>query len=333
MYREGNYTFRVSAVSGIIEFANDSPYSEDSPVAHITLDPSVSTLITVTASEGGRIIAGGGRYRKGAFLELFVTANAGYTIDGWYENGEKISSSEWYYFLVENERTLQARFTYTGNLLAPTIAYNPLSQSKNVGKSARFEVIALSLVTPLGTLYYQWQKDGEDIPGATESVYEIDAVTVAHAGAYTCLVTTLYRLAGEPAVSGDVPFPDVKTGEWYTDAVIWAAQAGLVKGYLDGTFGWNDPVTREQAVTVLYNYAKAKGWDVSAANGLAAFEDADEISDWALPALKWAVAVGLLKGRTETTTVPAGSSTRAELATLLKRFADLFDLPAEDAAD
>jgi hypothetical protein len=66
------------------------------------------------------------------------------------------------------------------------------------------------------------------------------------------LLTTLYRLAGQPAVTGKNPFPDVSDGQWYTDAVIWAAEFGLLNGYPDGTCGWDDPVTREQAVTLLY---------------------------------------------------------------------------------
>ena len=162
------------------------------------------------------------------------------------------------------------------------------------------------------------------------------------------LVTVLYRLEGSPSVTGDIPFSDVGGGDWYSDAILWASENGVVEGYNDGRFGLNDPVTREQAVTILYRYAMAKGLDVSASADLSAFSDMSQISDWAKDAMSWAVAEGIIQGRTATTIEPAGISTRAEVATILMRYIEDFmgkagdtsepvdddsDVPADDTDD
>jgi len=136
------------------------------------------------------------------------------------------------------------------------------------------------------------------------------------------LVTVLYRLDGKPAVSGDIPFLDVKSGEWYSDAILWASEHGIVLGYDSATFGLNDPVTREQAVAIIHRYAKYKDLDVSQSADLTLYTDADDISDWALDAMKWAVAAGIIQGRTPTTIAPQGTSTRAEIAMVFKRFVE-----------
>ena len=135
------------------------------------------------------------------------------------------------------------------------------------------------------------------------------------------LVTALYRLAGSPSVHGQTSFTDVKDDTWYSAAIAWAAETGLVDGYGDGTFGPEDEITREQMAAVLYRYARYKGYDVSQA-GMALREYADygEISGWALESLAWANAAGLVTGRTASTIVPQGLSTRAEVATLIMRF-------------
>jgi len=139
------------------------------------------------------------------------------------------------------------------------------------------------------------------------------------------LVTVLYRLEGGPAVSGETPFADVKSGEWYSDAILWAGENDIVVGYSDGTFGLNDPVTREQAVAIIYRYAISKDLDVSPSSDLSRFSDVGDISDWALDAMKWAIAEGIIQGRTATTAAPQGTSTRAEVAMIFKRFIESAD--------
>ena len=136
------------------------------------------------------------------------------------------------------------------------------------------------------------------------------------------LVTVLYRLEGKPAVSGANAFSDVTSGEWYTDAVIWANANGIVGGYGSDLFGTNDPITREQMAAMLLRYADYKKCDTAKTNDLAAYADADVIASYAMDAMKWANAEGLITGRTATTLAPSGTATRAEVATILMRFAE-----------
>lgn len=134
------------------------------------------------------------------------------------------------------------------------------------------------------------------------------------------LVTVLYRIENSPAVNGSSAFSDVKAGEWYADAVIWATDQKLISGYGDGVFGTNDRITREQMATILYRYAQWKDIDVTKTTSLSAYSDAEQISPWALDAMKWCVAEGLIGGIDSTTLAPEGYASRAQVATILTRF-------------
>lgn len=134
------------------------------------------------------------------------------------------------------------------------------------------------------------------------------------------LATILYRMEGSPAVTGENPYTDVAAGTWYTDAVLWASEQGIVNGYGNGKFGPLNNITREQLAAMLLRYSDCKKYDTAARNDLTSYADADDISAWALEALRWANAQGLVNGRTETTLVPQGDTTRAETATVLMRY-------------
>ena len=152
--------------------------------------------------------------------------------------------------------------------------------------------------------------------GTSETTFE-PQTTMSRA----MLVTVLHRMEGEPKPASETSvFEDVPEGTWYTEGVTWAAEMGIVEGYGDGKFGPTDDVTREQMAAILYRYSVWKGYDVSKASDLAAYEDKDEVHDWAMTAMRWANAEGLIIGRTETTLVPRGNATRAEVATILMRY-------------
>ena len=136
------------------------------------------------------------------------------------------------------------------------------------------------------------------------------------------LVTVLYRMAGEPSVSGEGRFADVASGQWYADAVKWAAANGIAEGVSETAFAPLTNITREQFVTMLYRFAKYKQYSTAGAAALDQFEDAQSVADWAEAAMQWAVSAGLVTGRTESTLVPGGTATRGEMATLLMRFAE-----------
>ena len=134
------------------------------------------------------------------------------------------------------------------------------------------------------------------------------------------LVTILYRVAGEPESTATNPFADVADGQWYTNAVIWAAENGIVKGVNTTTFAPNDQITREQIATILFRYAKAEKVE----GKLAGFPDAGKVSDYAADAMAWAVEQGLINGISEsdgkTYLAPQETATRAQIAVILMRY-------------
>lgn len=134
-------------------------------------------------------------------------------------------------------------------------------------------------------------------------------------------VTALYRMEGEPQAEPSYLFADVSAGEYFANAAAWANASGIVKGVDTNHFAPNDKITREQLTAVLYRYAQYKGFDVSAATELSGFADSGKISAYAVDAIKWACSVGLINGRTENILAPQGCATRAEVATMLQRFA------------
>lgn len=138
------------------------------------------------------------------------------------------------------------------------------------------------------------------------------------------LVAMLYRLEGSPKVLGISRFTDVKAGAWYTDAVIWAQSLGIVQGYGNNLFGPNDPITREQLVVFLYLYSMIKGRDTSALGDLSRFVDADQISDWATEAMKWAEGIGLIQGKGKDNLDPGAFATRAEIAAIMLRYIEIY---------
>lgn len=134
------------------------------------------------------------------------------------------------------------------------------------------------------------------------------------------IVTILWRLAGEPA-GANAPFTDLTQG-WYQEAVGWALQNGITTGKTASTFEPDAPMTREQFAAFLYRYAELQGLDMSARADLAAYSDTGDISAYAADYIEWAVAQGIITGRTTTTIVPGGNATRAEMATMLMRFCE-----------
>ena len=135
------------------------------------------------------------------------------------------------------------------------------------------------------------------------------------------IVTVLYRMEGEPEVTAKNPFGDVKSGKWYTDAVIWGAEKGIVSGISKTKFGPDEKVTREQLVTFFARFAEnVRSYDISKTADLSAYTDSGKISSYAKDYFAWAVATGLVNGKTATTLDPRGNATREQFAAILQRF-------------
>lgn len=136
------------------------------------------------------------------------------------------------------------------------------------------------------------------------------------------LAVVLYNMEKQPESTGVNPFADVKADMWYTDAIVWANANGIVAGYDDSTFGLGDSITREQLASILYRYAQMKGYDVTEKADLTGYADSAAISGYAVEAMQWANANGIVNGMTATTLAPQGTATRAQVATMLMNFCE-----------
>ena len=137
------------------------------------------------------------------------------------------------------------------------------------------------------------------------------------------LVQILYNLEGKPKGTA-ANFSDVQADAWYAEAVGWAASNKVVTGYADGTFRPNAAVTREQAAAILYRYAQSKGIDVSVGENtnILSYVDVQQASEYAIPALQWAVGAGVLNGKNGGRLAPTGTATRAEIAAIMQRWCE-----------
>ena len=140
------------------------------------------------------------------------------------------------------------------------------------------------------------------------------------------MATILWRMEGSPAPKGKNSFTDVEAGKWYADAITWTAENGIFAGYGKDKFGPDDPITREQLAAIFYRYADYKGYDLTVKGDLDKFKDADKITDYAKTAMQWAVGSGLMKGKSGNLLDPQGTATRAEIAAMLHRFIEKYEL-------
>jgi len=140
------------------------------------------------------------------------------------------------------------------------------------------------------------------------------------------MATILWRMEGSPVPKGKNSFIDVEAGTWYADAITWTAENRIFAGYGKDKFGPDDPITREQLAAIFYRYADYKGYDLTDKGNLDKFKDADKITDYAKTAMQWAVGSGLVKGKSGNLLDPQGTATRAEIAAMLHRFIEKYEL-------
>lgn len=205
------------------------------------------------------------------------------------------------------------------------------------------------------TVYAKWEKIEEEVPEEPEETKETETISFKdvkesdwfyEAVSYAVenglmsgmsedifapntpltremLAVVLYNVEGQPESTEANTFTDVKGDMWYTDAILWANENGIVAGYDNGAYGVGDLITREQFATILYRYAQFKGYDTTQ-GGMAVreFSDYENISDYARPAMAWAVNAGIMGGMDDGTLMPQGKATRAEAATMLMNFCE-----------
>ncbi len=129
---------------------------------------------------------------------------------------------------------------------------------------------------------------------------------------------------GKPVVNYAMSYTDVDTDAWYAEAVRWATAQGIMSGYGYNKFGPNDDMTREQLVTIMYRYAQMKKVDVSIGEdtNILSYDDAFDVSEWAVPAMQWAVGAGIVNGTSASTLSPKNNASRAEIATIVMRYCE-----------
>ena len=253
--------------------------------------------ITATASTGGEIDpAGVSKVQYSKSITYTITPDAGYAIKSVLVDGKDVGSvSEYTFKNVTKKHTIHAIFEQV----------NPYTDIK-AGDWFYDDVL---YVTAIGLM--EGTGDGKFSPEITTD--------------RAMLVTVLWRLEGCPVVDSPVDFIDVADGLWYSDAIDWASANGIVNGYGDGRFGPDDTITREQMATIMWRYAKYKGYDVSVGDdtNILSYADAETVSDWAIPAMQWACGKDMIKGIVNNILDPAGDATRAQIATILYRFCNI----------
>ena len=292
-----------------VERVEDEPSEPENPDVpedpDVPVNPNPSYAITVEQPDHGTVTADPAAAKAGAKVTLTATPDEGYavgtiTVTDRFGDAVKVTENAdgTYTFTMPNGQvTVKATFVETEEP-APAMPFTDVKE---------------------GDWFYEevlYAYENGLMNGVGDNRFAPNSATTRG-----MLVTILYRLEGEPAVTGEAGFDDVAAGQWYTDAVIWAAANDIVNGIGDNQFGPENTLTREQLVTMLYRYAQNKGYDVTASADLSGYPDAGQIQSWAQEAMTWAVAEGIVEGM-DGNLNPAGHATRAQIATILMRFCE-----------
>jgi uncharacterized protein YfaP (DUF2135 family) len=325
----GEYEIRLEIVPESILDAFIQPVSFEVVNGMITVNAKQAFTVSFNLN-GGTRTGGGELIQKvtsgGAALAPAVTRTR-YTFVGW----DKAFGN------VTEDVTVTAQWRYNSGVNSTPSSSSPSSPQNETIAETEAPLTNLPPTEPWINPYTD-VADTDWFYDAVRAITERGLMGITSPGRFSpnvimtraWMVEILYRLEGRPLVSGSIPFTDITVGDWYSDAILWACKIGAVFGYSNGSFEPNNTITREQAMTILYRYAKIKGLDVGASADLSQFTDMNDISDWAMDAVKWTVAAGIINGRTAVSAVPQGNVNRAEIATIFKRYIDEFTVEDED---
>lgn len=293
---EGDNTTTYKPITFSVDLSGVAYYQAPSHGGSGSSGGSASTTYTLTFETNGGSAISKVTKNKGTTIDLaqYAPTKSGATFEGWYADKgltQKITSVK-----LDANTTVYAKWTEApvsglpfGDVKSADWFYNDVKYVYEKGMMA----------------------------GTAADVFAPNATTTR-----AMIVTILYRLEGSPAVTGTSAFVDVPAGQWYTDAVNWAAANQIVKGTSATTFAPNDSITREQMAAILYRYAQYKGYDVTKKADLSGYSDNGQVSAYAKDALAWANAAKLINGVTNTTLAPQGNATRAQVSAILHRFCD-----------
>lgn len=261
--------------------------------------------VTTSAVNNGGVNASPSNAEKGATITITLSPDKGYKLD-------KLTVTDGSGKTVSTVKKSDTVYTFTMPASAVKVGVSYVKATETPSKTKFNDVSAndwfasaVDYVTGKGMMN-----------GTADNTFSPKANTTRG-----MVVTVLYRLEHQPSTSA-ASFTDVASGAYYANAVAWANANGIVSGYGSGKFGPNDKVTREQLAAILYRYAQYKKYDVSGAKSLDGYTDAQSVSSYAVPALQWANAAGVVTGKSGNKLDPKGNATRAEVAAMLMRFCE-----------
>lgn len=305
---ENNETVTLSgAVKGTVTFVYTKKKSSDDGSGGGGGSVSSSFVITAKAEKGGSISPDGEvSVAKNDDKTFTITPNKGYEVKDVLVDG--ISAGN------------VTKYTFDDVSKAHTITATFVEVTEEVKEEA-----------PETGVSYADVKDSDWFKEAVDYVTQKGLMSGTGEGKFApnistdrgMIVTILWRLEGQPSATTKPSFTDVVKGEYYAEAVAWAAENKIVEGYGNGVFGPKDTITREQMASILYRYSRFKGYDTTQ-GGMAVreFSDYSKISGWALESVTWAVNANLISGVNESQLDPNGKATRAQVASILMRYCE-----------
>ena len=311
--RSGSYSFDgwYTQKSGGTKITTDTVFSANTTVyAHWTYtggggggyNPPV-TYYTLRFETGGGSDIPSVRETYNAYIDLtqYVPTWRGHTFIGWYSERGLINKVSGVY--LTKDMTVYALWRVDEN---PNTGANPFTDVSEKDWFYGDVMFVYENGLMLGTSKTLFSPHGTATRGM--------------------MATILWRMEGSPVPKGKNSFTDVEAGKWYADATTWTAENSIFAGYGKDKFGPDDPITREQLAAIFYRYADYKGYDLTVKGNLDKFKDADKITDYAKTAMQWAVGSGLVKGKSGNLLDPQGTATRAEIAAMLHRFIEKYEL-------
>ena len=311
--RSGSYSFDgwYTQKSGGTKITTDTVFSANTTVyAHWTYtggggggyNPPV-TYYTLRFETGGGSDIPSVRETYNAYIDLtqYVPTWRGHTFIGWYSERGLINKVSGVY--LTKDMTVYAGWRVDEN---PNTGANPFTDVSEKDWFYGDVMFVYENGLMLGTSKTLFSPHGTATRGM--------------------MATILWRMEGSPVPKGKNSFTDVEAGKWYADATTWTAENSIFAGYGKDKFGPDDPITREQLAAIFYRYTDYKGYDLTVKGNLDKFKDADKITDYAKTAMQWAVGSGLVKGKSGNLLDPQGTATRAEIAAMLHRFIEKYEL-------
>ncbi|EOQ40140.1 S-layer homology domain-containing protein [Butyricicoccus pullicaecorum] len=306
-----NNTFTMPARDVTVKavFDRDSSGGAHHPDAGSTTTASSDRYEIETPSdvENGSVKVSPSKAEKGDTVTVTVTPDDGYRLDKlavYDEDGDKLD--------LNDKGDGKFTFQMPKGDVEIAVSFAPIED-----ETADFSDV------PADAWYaeaVQYVYENGLMTGTSDTTFSPDLTT-----SRSMIATILWRMAGSPVVNYAMDFADVSADQWYAEAVRWASSEGIVGGYGNGSFGTGDPITREQFAVMLYRFAQKQGYDVSVGENtnILSYTDVSSVSEYAIPAMQWAVGSGVITGMGDTL-APQGETTRAQAAMMLMRFSEQY---------